>query len=187
MIFYVLEFQEAIRILRKLGVKIKKPKNFIKKNYNYYASITTHGSTLSKFIHNAILSNLKQENHMVWKWFKNALESDIYDSQRGTTKEGIHCGLMAGTIEIVRKYFAGIKTHKKGLALKPWLPAHWKKLKFRIKHQKKEYLFDFALEKRKLKIIFEKGSGESSIEYQRKKHPLKKSKIKSIKLKKCHF
>ena len=187
MIFYVLEFQEVIKILRKLGINIKKPKNFIKKNYDYYASITTHGSTLSKFIHNAILSNLKQENHMVWKWFKNALESDIYDSQRGTTKEGIHCGLMAGTIEIVRKYFAGIKTHKKGLSLKPWLPAHWKKLKLRIEHQKKQYLFDFALEEKKLKIIFEKGTGKSSIEYQRKKYPLKKSKTESIKLKKCNF
>jgi len=187
MIFYVLEFQEAIKILRKLGIKIKKPKSFIKKNYNYYASITTHGSTLSKFIHNAILSNLKQDNHMVWKWFKNALESDIYDSQRGTTKEGIHCGLMAGTIEIVRKYFAGVKTHKKGLSLRPWLPAHWKKLRFRIEHQKKQYLFDFNLQDKRLKITLEKGKGDSSIEYQRNKYLLKKSKTKSIKLKKCNF
>ena len=63
----------------------------------------------------------------------------------------------------------------------------YKKLRFRISHQKKQYLFDFVLQKKKLKVNFEKGSGKSFINYQGKKYLLKKSTFKSIKLKKFNF
>ena len=36
-----------------------------------------------------------------------ALESDIGDIQGGTTKEGIHMGVMAGTLDLVQRGYLG--------------------------------------------------------------------------------
>ena len=122
MVFYLLGFDEAVSILRSLGIKIKNPKKFIQKNYNYYLNITTHGSTLSRFIHSAIAVNLKHDKKLIWSLFKSSLEQDLYGTLRGSIAEGIHTGLMAGTINVVRKYFAGVKTHEKGINIKPSFP-----------------------------------------------------------------
>jgi trehalose/maltose hydrolase-like predicted phosphorylase len=43
-----------------------------------------------------------------WQRFLVALESDIGDVQGGTTKEGIHMGVMAGTLDLVQRGYAGM-------------------------------------------------------------------------------
>jgi len=143
MIFYVLDFKEAMNIIKRLGIKIKDTQKFLKENYNYYSSITTHGSSLSEFVHDAISTNLKKTDNL-WEYFTKALSVDLLDTQEGTTSEGIHCGLMAGTINTVRKYLAGIRTYSDRITIKPYFPSHWKKFKFRIVHQGLTYHFDYT-------------------------------------------
>jgi trehalose/maltose hydrolase-like predicted phosphorylase len=36
-----------------------------------------------------------------------SLESDINDTQRGTTREGIHLGGMTGTLDLIQRAFLG--------------------------------------------------------------------------------
>lgn len=36
-----------------------------------------------------------------------ALQSDICDIQGGTTREGIHMGVMSGTLDLLQRYYAG--------------------------------------------------------------------------------
>ena len=52
-----------------------------------------------------------------------ALRSDADDVQGGTTKEGIHVGVMAGTLHVMQRFYAG--THVRGDALyfDPRLPG----------------------------------------------------------------
>ncbi len=126
MTFYALTPQEVCRILNRLGYHIENPSRFVRQNYAYYEPRTSHGSTLSKVVHSIISSYLEDGHATVWNWFADALRSDISDTQGGTTQEGIHCGVMAGTLDTVTRYFAGVAFENGILQVNPNLPKHWK-------------------------------------------------------------
>jgi alpha,alpha-trehalase len=54
--------------------------------------------------------------------FQRGLDSDIADIQGGTTKEGIHTGAMAGTVDIVQRNYLGLETRAGTLHFNPLLP-----------------------------------------------------------------
>lgn len=150
MIFYLLDFKEAIEVLRDLGIRIKNPRSFTDRNFHYYLPITTHGSTLSRFIHGSIAIDLNHKKQHILNLFKRSLSYDIYDLAGGSTHEGIHCGLMAGTINMVEKYFAGVRTTSKEMSIKPWFPEDWKKLSFKLTNKGKLYELNYENKKNKL-------------------------------------
>jgi beta-phosphoglucomutase family hydrolase len=138
MTFYVLPPAEVVHILNRSGHNIDNPTDFLKKNYQYYEGRTSHGSTLSKVVH-AVLSSYFKDDKTAWKWFTEAMESDIYDTQGGTTPEGIHCGVMAGTLDVITRYFAGIDFSSKIPQIRPNLPEHWTRLAMKACHRKMWY------------------------------------------------
>lgn len=152
LIFYLLNLDETVHLLRKLGVKINDSKNFLKKNYNYYLSRTSHGSSLSKFVHNSIYMKFNKGGSDSWDLFVDSLESEIKHGLTKDSHEGIHCGLMAGTINLARKYFAGIKTHSRGISIKPSFPQHWKKLLTNITHLSKNHKVNYSLDDKGLTV-----------------------------------
>ena len=127
MTFYTLTPSEVCGILERLGYTVQDAFRFVRENYAYYEPRTSHGSTLSKVVHSIISSYLLNGHETAWNWFAEALKSDIQDTQGGTTQEGIHCGVMAGTIDTVTRYFTGIAFHNDMLNIKPNLPSHWKR------------------------------------------------------------
>jgi len=145
MLFYVLSPDEVIHILEKLGIEIGNTKKFLYRNYTYYEQRTSHGSTLSKVVHAAISRDMGTSEGM-WKWFMEAVASDIHDTQGGTTIEGVHCGVMAGTINIITRVMAGIHFTKGKIDIKPSLPPHWKRLNFKLVLRGTNYRFDFTQE-----------------------------------------
>jgi len=130
MTFYVLSPDEVCRILEKLGYEPGDPIELLKINYDYYEKRTSHGSTLSKIVHAIVASYLPEVP--AWSWFMEAMESDIYDTQGGTTIEGVHTGVMAGTIDLVLRYFAGVDLCGSVLRVAPALPDVWKGLSFEL-------------------------------------------------------
>ena len=138
MTFYVLTPAEVAHILNQSGHIVGDPTDFLKKNYQYYEGRTSHGSTLSKVVH-AILSSYFKDDETAWKWFTEAMESDIYDTQGGTTPEGIHCGVMAGTLDVITRYFAGIDFASEIPQLRPNLPERWTRLAMKVCHRKMWY------------------------------------------------
>jgi beta-phosphoglucomutase family hydrolase len=132
MTFYTLTPAEVCNILERLGYHIGDPARFVRQNYAYYEPRTSHGSTLSKVVHSIISSYLHDGHETAWSWFSEALKSDIQDTQGGTTQEGIHCGVMAGTIDTVTRYFAGISFDDDMLNVSPNLPAHWKRFETKL-------------------------------------------------------
>ncbi|MFW6139675.1 MAG: HAD-IA family hydrolase, partial [Spirochaetota bacterium] len=123
MLFYLLSPGQVKHILEIMGYRIGDELEFMEKNYEFYEKRTTHGSTLSYIVHSAILKYLKTHKIHMWERFLKALESDIYDTQGGTTTEGIHCGVMGGTIDTIMKGFAGINLFKDYILLDPSLPG----------------------------------------------------------------
>jgi trehalose/maltose hydrolase-like predicted phosphorylase len=67
-----------------------------------------------------------------WDMFLDALRSDLVDIQGGTTGEGIHCGVMAGTVYDVIATYGGLDLKGEFPILDPDLPAHWTGLQFKF-------------------------------------------------------
>ena len=105
MLFYLLSPKELSEIISLLGYRFND--DTISRNIDYYIKRTSHGSTLSRMIHAWVLA--RSDKKLSWELFNEALESDISDVQGGTTAEGIHLGVMAGTVDLVQRCYAGIE------------------------------------------------------------------------------
>jgi trehalose/maltose hydrolase-like predicted phosphorylase len=72
----------------------------------YYLARTSDGSTLSGVVHSWVLARLDRARS--WDRLRVSLESDVGDIQDGTTREGIHLGAIAGTVDIVQRAHMGL-------------------------------------------------------------------------------
>ncbi len=125
MIFYLFSLPEVKELFHRLGHHFSK--EMLKKNYEYYLKRTSHGSTLSKVAH-CYVSHMIGRGEESWQWYLDVLKSDIYDIQGGTTPEGIHCGVMGGSINIALKNLAGIDILPHRIKIYPHLPGIWEKI-----------------------------------------------------------
>jgi trehalose/maltose hydrolase-like predicted phosphorylase len=103
MLFYLFSEQELQHLFERLGYAYGP--DTARKNIAYYDARTSHGSTLSLITHAAVLASLDPESS--WDRFIVALESDVGDVQGGTTKEGIHLGVMSGTLDLIQRGYVG--------------------------------------------------------------------------------
>jgi trehalose/maltose hydrolase-like predicted phosphorylase len=62
--------------------------------------------------------------------FLVALHSDADDIQGGTTKEGIHMGVMAGTLDLMQRNYVGAHVYDGVLHFNPQLPSRLDSLSF---------------------------------------------------------
>ncbi|MFC1632146.1 response regulator [Candidatus Omnitrophota bacterium] len=129
MIFYLFRLREVKDLLYRLGYRFNR--EMLKRNYDYYMSRTSHGSTLSKVVH-CYIAHLLGKAQEAEEWFLEVLKSDVYDTQGGTTPEGIHTGVMGASIGIVLRAFAGVIPSEQRIKIEPHLPRNWRRLKFKI-------------------------------------------------------
>ena len=128
MIFYLLSEDEVEEIFERLGYEYDD--DFLRRNLEYYEPRTAHGSTLSQMVHAWL--HARHDRETSWHLFRSALASDINDVQGGTTKEGIHLGAMAGTVDLVLRCYGGIEIRQDVLFLNPVLPEELHELEFSI-------------------------------------------------------
>lgn len=133
-IFYLFPPARVQTILREMGYNGRPGVQTLERNYEYYLRRTSHGSTLSYVVHSLILRYLVDSDEAMrrrmWDFFETALKSDLYDIQGGTTAEGIHCGVMAGTIQIAIEGFAGVGYEAGRICIDPHLPDRWQEIGF---------------------------------------------------------
>jgi trehalose/maltose hydrolase-like predicted phosphorylase len=86
-----------------------------------------------------------------WELYMDALRSDLVDIQGGTTGEGIHCGVMAGTVFDAMATFAGLDLSGEDPSLQPVLPAQWKNLAFNFTFKGTDFAVSVGQEKIKIK------------------------------------
>jgi alpha,alpha-trehalase len=103
LLVFLFSEEELERIFERLGYDYVP--EMVHKNIDYYDRRTSHGSTLSFIAHAGALAGLDPESS--WERYMVALESDVGDVQGGTTKEGIHMGVMAGTLDLVQRAYVG--------------------------------------------------------------------------------
>ena len=115
MLFFLFPEQVLERLFAKLGYECGP--DTAQRTIDYYDQRTSHGSTLSLVVHAAVLAGLNPEES--WERFLAALESDVGDVQGGTTEEGIHLGVMAGTLDLIQRSYAGTEIREDVLHFQP--------------------------------------------------------------------
>ena len=93
-----------------------------KRTLDYYESVTTHDSSLSKCIFGIVASKLgdldKTKEYLI-----ETLSTDL-DDDKGNTKDGLHIANMGGCYRMVLAGFAGVKVNDDSLSLFPMLPSN---------------------------------------------------------------
>ena len=115
MLFFLFSEHELRRLFEQLGYEYTD--DTARRTIDYYDRRTSHGSTLSFVAHAGVLAAIDPENS--WQRFLVALRSDIDDVQGGTTSEGIHLGVMAGTLDLVQRAYVGAEIRDDVLHLNP--------------------------------------------------------------------
>jgi len=118
MLLYLFSVDEVQRLLAALGYEVKEAA--LLRTVDFYTARTSHGSTLSRVVHAWLLA--RSDPSLSWSLFLEALESDLHDIQGGTTREGVHLGVMAGTVDLVRRRFAGVEPVAESVLVDPRLP-----------------------------------------------------------------
>ena len=149
MLFYNLSETTVSSLLSQLGYN--PPDNLLSKNLHYYLQRTSHGSTLSRLVH-AYLADQAGNHELSWKLYQESLRSDFLDIQGGTTGEGIHLGVMTGTILFAIRTYAGLDWTGKQLKLNPNLSPGWKQMEFNLSFQGSRYYFQISPKQVKVKV-----------------------------------
>ena len=126
MLFFLFRQEELREIFGRLGYDYRA--DTLTRNVAYYDRRTSHGSTLSFVTHAGVLAAVDPESS--WDRFLVALHSDADDIQGGTTKEGIHMGVMAGTLDLMQRNYAGARVYDGVLHFNPQLPSRLDSLSF---------------------------------------------------------
>ena len=115
MLWYLFDEEALADLFERLGYPYEDDSR--RRNIDYYERRTSHGSTLSYIVHADVAAELDPK--LSWQRFKVALESDVTDIQGGTTKEGIHMGVMAGTLDLIQRGYLGTEIHGDVLVFAP--------------------------------------------------------------------
>jgi trehalose/maltose hydrolase-like predicted phosphorylase len=131
MLFYLFSPTALRGLFERLGYEY--PPDTAARNIAYYDQRTSHGSTLSFVTYAGALAALDQESS--WERFLVALRSDAEDIQGGTTREGIHMGVMSGTLDLMQRAYPGSEIREGVLHFEPKLPAALEEVSFRMQFQ----------------------------------------------------
>jgi alpha,alpha-trehalose phosphorylase len=120
-------------------------------SYNYYESITTHDSSLSRCAFSIMATRLGMEKK-AYDYFMDTLRTDL-DDTHGNTKDGLHTANLGGSWLSMVLGFAGMRLDKDGLHFRCQQPDKWESTTLRIR-----YLG------RLIKVRMERGKAEFTLE-----------------------
>jgi kojibiose phosphorylase len=112
-------------------------------NWGYYVPITDHeyGSSLGPSMHAWAACRMEAPEE-AYQHFMRAARADLLDV-RGNARDGIHAASAGGLWEAAVFGFAGMRLTANGPAFTPRLPAHWKRLAFKIRYRGATQELDF--------------------------------------------
>lgn len=131
MLLYLFSAEELTAVVRDMGYPFDPAS--IPETVEFYLARTSHGSTLSRVAHAWVL--VRGDRRGSWQMLGEALESDLSDTQGGTTREGIHLGAMAGSIDILQRCYSGFEIRAGVLWLHPQLPDELQTLEFDVRYR----------------------------------------------------
>lgn len=108
-------------------------KEELKRNYDFYQTVTLHHSSLSNCIFGMLACQIDQYEE-AYEYFIQSARMDLDDHHRNLYA-GIHAANMAGTWQTIVNGFAGLRTNSDQLEFHPYIPKEWKSYSFSIGYQ----------------------------------------------------
>ena len=131
MLFYLFSLEELGEVFSRLGYELTE--RCLEDTIAYYGARTVDGSTLSKVVHAWI--SARAARGASWHELTEALAADMADTQGGTTKEGVHLGAMAGTVDLLGRCYTGLEVRGGALVLDPALPQEVEHLRLALTYR----------------------------------------------------
>ncbi len=157
LLFYLFRQDELKEIFERLGYTYTT--ETLRKTVDYYDARTSHGSTLSFVTYAGIFSEI--DLTISWERYMVALESDVGDVQGGTTAEGIHMGVMSGTLDLVQRSYIGEVIRDSVLYFNPKAMDHLRGLSLPMRFR--GLLIVVTLEEGRLRVTAEVDSLNRSV------------------------
>lgn len=154
MLFYLLSADELRVLLAAMGYDLEP--EAIPRTIDYYLARTSCGSTLSAVVHAWVLARAHRERAL--ELFVQSLETDVGDIQGGTTREGVHLGAMAGTVDLLQRCFSGVETRGDRLLLNPYWPEALGTLAFAIRYR--EHVLELRISGAEIEVAACPGAQE---------------------------
>ncbi|MGE4528963.1 MAG: glycoside hydrolase family 65 protein [Rhodospirillaceae bacterium] len=129
MLYYLFSESELSALLFRLGYDFTE--EHYRRTLDYYMARTTHGTTLSPLVHTWVL--LRNNDPRAWQLMQTALRADLTDILGGTTREGIHLGMMSGTADMFQRGLTGARISDGILNLDPVFQDKIKQLKCKLR------------------------------------------------------
>eukprot|EP01060_Flectonema_neradi_P029633 TRINITY_DN4134_c2_g1_i1.p1 TRINITY_DN4134_c2_g1~~TRINITY_DN4134_c2_g1_i1.p1 ORF type:complete len:1395 (+),score=212.48 TRINITY_DN4134_c2_g1_i1:80-4186(+) len=165
MIFYVLSSEEVSQTFNRLGyghtLLCLDPISALRSNYDYYNPQTTSGSALTYTVHAKLSNKLKRQSAQA-KWLRQSLSGDLF-SQRsadGTVQEGVHIGVMSGTIDFLINDIVGMSVDGRVVQFTPDLPPGCDRIQFR--RIVKGCVINVSVSRSKVSVLLESQPSEKS-------------------------
>jgi len=131
MLFYLFSSEELGALFERLGYPFDSAT--IPRTIEYYLRRTSEGSTLSRVAHAWVLA--RSDRAGSWELCRLALVSDVSDIQGGTTREGIHVGAMAGSVDLILRCYTGLELREEVLWINPQLPDPIQRLELLVRYR----------------------------------------------------
>ncbi len=103
MLLFLFSAEELSALFFRLGYDFED--EHYRKTLDYYLERTTHGTTVSHLVHTWI--KIRNNDPRAWDMLQTALRGDLDDIIGGTTREGLHLGLMSSTADLFQRGFIG--------------------------------------------------------------------------------
>lgn len=131
MLYYLFSSEELRALFERLGYPFDP--EAIPRTIDYYLKRTSDGSTLSRVAHAWVLARAHRAES--WDVAQDALASDISDIQNGTTREGIHLGAMAGSVDLIQRCYTGLELRDGVLWINARLPDPVQRLNVLVRYR----------------------------------------------------
>ncbi len=119
--------------------------DMIKRNYDFYESLTVHESSLSPCVHTILAAKLGYKEQAYELYLRTArLDLDDYNNE---VNQGLHITSMAGTYLSIVEGFGGMRIKNGELHFNPFIPSQWTGYSFIVKFRGKLIKVEVTKEK----------------------------------------
>jgi kojibiose phosphorylase len=130
----VIKQADVVMLMALLGDDIG-DQAFLRRNWDTYAEIVDHGSSLSPSIHAWVAARLG----LIDRAYDDFIFSATMDLEdlKGNVRDGIHAASCGGVWQAVIFGFCGLELTPEGVRTHPRLPSHWREVSFQVWHHGK--------------------------------------------------
>lgn len=125
----VIKQADVVMLINLLGEALG-DRDFIVRNWELYSQVVDHGSSLSPSTHATVAARLGLVEK-AYDYFIYSATLDLED-WKGNVHDGIHAACCGGVWQAVILGLCGLELTEKGPIVKPNLPAHWRRVTFRV-------------------------------------------------------